>query len=202
MKLIGLDSALAHTGYCVIEDDVLLAYGVIDTQPSQSDFERIAYLHDAIGKLFGEWGAFSANGDGAQVVIEKTDWSRGARNSRADWIIETRARESLAVGVTTAFSVCIETGVTPLVLGPNEWHREIGASRKEGVAAYVATVFADQFEVVCKESQRNGKRRFERIVRERATGKRVPDHITDAIGMSLVAQRRLQLEKRIQRQEQ
>lgn len=199
MKLIGFDSALAHTGWCILEDDRLIEYGVISTYPHNSMFKRIAYLRDQLGKVLLDGGALLGNGNRARVVIEKTDWSRGKRDTREAWIRETGAREALAIGVTTAFCVCQQTGVVPIVLGPNEWHREIGAHRKEGVAAYVAAVFSDNFRIVCKETERRGKRSFAQIVIDCETEKPVPDHVTDAIAMTLVASRRLQLDSRIQR---
>jgi hypothetical protein len=202
VRLLGLDSAFAHTGWCVLGGDGLIAYGVIDTQPDQSDWERIVFLHDRLCNLFVERGVLFQNGARTQVVIEKTDWSRGARSTRADWIKETSAREALAIGVTTAFNVCLEAGVVPVVLGPRDWHRSLAARTKDDVALYAVRVFPDQFTLGYAKTVRGGRPRAGRVVRDHLTGKRVPDHVTDAIGMTLVAQRRWELEQQIQRQTQ
>jgi len=205
MKIISLDLAYADTGYAVLEDDALIEFGVISTDAKQTDWERTGVLRERLIALFHEWGAIAASGQYARVAIEKTDWTRGARDNREAWIRETISREALAFGVATAFAVCREYGIEPVTLGPSEWHREVCASgkgAKDQVADYVTAIFSDRFEIGLKDATRDGKRSISRVVYEkpgRANGKRkqVPSHVTDAIGMGLVAFRRLQLESRM-----
>lgn len=200
MIYIGFDASLTHTGWCAIYPDGSIKYGVFKTVPNPKlkagvdHFYRQQKLREDVRGLITFIGVYDEDDAGARflqdiaVCIEHTDWSRGRKDSRDSWIIETIARESLAIATSTLFGVCLELGITPIIVGPNEWKRAIGEHSKEGGATWVAANWQDVFDIRIKEYKLRGKRThgqtgFKRIVVERATGKEVPDHVTDALAM-------------------
>lgn len=51
MKILGLDTSTTSTGYCVMEDNKILAYGVIKPKKSLDVIDRIIYIEKEIKEL-------------------------------------------------------------------------------------------------------------------------------------------------------
>ena len=51
MKILGLDTSTTSTGYCVMEDNRILAYGVIKPKNSIDVIDRIIYIEQDIHSL-------------------------------------------------------------------------------------------------------------------------------------------------------
>ena len=51
MKVLGLDTSTTSTGYCVMEDNKILAYGVIKPKKSLDVIDRIIYIEKEIKEL-------------------------------------------------------------------------------------------------------------------------------------------------------
>jgi len=193
-RIIALDSALAHTGFAVIEANGAAGdWGVIDTvDPRTSDadhakgaaaFLRVKSLHDQLMVALREHDADAAD---TIVAIEETDWSRGRRDSRDSWVIEAGAREALAVGTTTAFICCMELDIQPVVIGPRAWMRQLGIAHKEGAATWCAANWQDRFEIKIKERRGVKRPSVKRVLFDKLTQEFVPDHASDAYGMASV----------------
>ncbi len=140
-----------------------------------------------------------------EVVIERTDYSPGRGDSRERWIREARAREALAIGVTTAVHAAYTWGKRPAFLGPNEWQEELGVDKravkeswgdsiKEQVAWIVANQFPEHFTLRWVPKRVKGAKVERMQVEDCRAGKPgvlVPSHITDAIGMAYVHLQRI-----------
>ena len=51
MKILGLDTSTTSTGYCVMEDNKILAYGVIKPKKSLDVIDRIIYIEKEIKSI-------------------------------------------------------------------------------------------------------------------------------------------------------
>lgn len=51
MKVLGLDTSTTSTGYCVMEDNKILAYGVIKPKKSLDAIDRIIYIEKEIKSI-------------------------------------------------------------------------------------------------------------------------------------------------------
>ena len=51
MKILGLDTSTTSTGYCVMEDGKILAYGVIKPPKAFDVIDRIIYIEDEIKSI-------------------------------------------------------------------------------------------------------------------------------------------------------
>ena len=51
MKILGLDTSTTSTGYCVMEDNKILAYGVIKPKKSLDVIDRIIYIENEIKSI-------------------------------------------------------------------------------------------------------------------------------------------------------
>ena len=51
MKILGLDTSTTSTGYCVMEDNKILSYGVIKPSKKQDAIDRIIYIEKEIKEL-------------------------------------------------------------------------------------------------------------------------------------------------------
>lgn len=207
MRVIGIDAALRYTGWGVLDGDRLLDYGVIETATGDgsgaAEFERIARLRDALCEVLvkharyrviaGDGGAWTAV---ARVGIERTDWSRGRGDDRAAWVREAKARGALGTGFAVACCVCLEFDIKPHILGAKEWMSLFGAEDKESAAAMIALQFSDVFYRGVRGCRPNSHKQ-KPAVRELQTNAVVPDHVTDAIGLALTLQRKLEFEARI-----
>ncbi len=178
MKYLGLDLALANTGYCRFANPrEILDYGVITTGADLSLLGRIACLCDRLVKLL-----LFEDDSTQRVVVEQTDWLRGTKDSREKHIVETNARESLAWAIGAAYALLHERNIDPVILGPREWMKELGVKNKLEAMYYLAAQFPDRFEINLARTQRH--------LFDKRTGEMVPEHCSDAMAMTLVAMRR------------
>jgi Holliday junction resolvasome RuvABC endonuclease subunit len=203
MKTIGIDAALAATGYAIInENGILLDWGVIETAPGDGsgadEFKRVCGLRTQISRLFVEHGKHEKQP--ISVAIERTDWVNSAHMGR-----EAKARGALGLGIAAAYLACDDFIITPVVLGVREWMNLFGTHDKHETAIMVARCYSKIFTVSQpvprlrrnKQNELTGALVGKPIVRTIEDGKRVPDHVTDAIAIALVAQRKIALEQRI-----
>lgn len=198
--VIGIDAALAETGWGVLRanergeiqvDD----WGWVKTAAESPLFERVSGLRNELWKMIRSHLCSGTAGDlnGTFVVIEKTDYSPGRGDSRERWIREARAREALAIGVTTAMLACADVGITPTLLGPNEWHEELGVEHRndEPVKKQVAWLVAQQFPKAFELKYRGNTAAFRVVAVDGEKIVAVPTHVTDALGMAYVQMNRL-----------
>jgi Holliday junction resolvasome RuvABC endonuclease subunit len=193
MKVMALDLALASTGYACVRDDELAETGVITTDAAKTGCERLLraqHLYEYLQWLLIHHQEY-------EIAIEFTDWGRGKGNDREDWIIEAKALQALATAEGVVACVCAQLGVTPIVIGPREWHREFGAEHKLAIAEIVAAQFPKQFRMGTRElrQRRTGKVEIERRCFDAGTGRCVPDHVTDAVAIAIVVRNRIQHER-------
>jgi hypothetical protein len=194
MKIISFDAGYAKTGLAVLDEERIIEYGLILTEaekqssPKENRFHRIGALRASAKKLIEKHAP-------DHIVIELTDWNRGSRDSRDSWIVETSARESLAIATTALFALCLELNIKPIVLGPREWMRELGVQDKAGAASYVAMLFRDHFEQTVRTvtSRKSNKARSEVVIIDTQTKRPVPLDVTDAVAMGVVARNRLRV---------
>lgn len=186
-RLLTIDAAYAKNGYAVMNLDGVLEYGLVTTKhddslsPSADRVARITEMCAGFKKIIDRH-----NPD--QIVIEMTDWQRGARDNRNAWIIETKARESLAIGTSALIGwlLAFRPLNPPLLVGPCEWMRELGVQDKDGAAHYVAMLFRDQFEL---SQGKTGNL----VVIDAKTKLPVPRDVTDAIAMGVVVRNRMRV---------
>ncbi|CAG0946241.1 hypothetical protein ANRL1_02860 [Anaerolineae bacterium] len=205
MKTIGIDAALAETGWVIIEDDGRLTdWGVISTdagdKSGKAEFERVRALRFQISEVLAKTPM--PKGDKTNVLtvaIERTDWIHGSEMGR-----EAKARGSLGLGVAAAYLACDDFGIVPYVLGVREWMNLFGTRSKNETAIMVARCYSALFcvEHPTPRLRRNRKGELtgglvgDPIIRTIEDGKRVPSHVTDAIALALVVQRLIALERR------
>jgi len=198
--VIGIDAALAETGWGAVvgsttDDAEVLGYGVIKTEADWTLSDRLTTIRKRVRDIVRVQRWLLSNGKQlpkgqTSVAIERTDYEPGSAGTRTQWIREARAREALAFGVSAAVIACDDVGIVPQLIGPNEWQRQLGATgtggaMKDSVAQLVAYQFPQLF--VC-EWVKSRKRAlpYERAVLEAESRKRVPTHVTDALGMAYV----------------
>ena len=205
MRTLGIDAALALTGWAVIEGDAderrpsddeprlqLLDWGVIETEPGdrtgRAEFQRLRVLYDALCEIIH----LNATGLGSlQVVVERPDWQPGQGGDRQAWIRESKARGALGLGLATCYAACMHAAIEPQVLGVREWMAELGSHNKADTAVQIARLFPAAFRVSAE------RQKF--VVREaHAPCAVVPDHVTDAVAVAYVAIQRLRFAQRVQ----
>jgi len=206
MRIIGIDAALALTGWAVIEDSAderrpsdneprlqLLDWGVIETEPGdrtgRAEFQRLRVLYEALCEII-HLNATGRPGS-LRVAIERPDWQPGQRGDRPAWIREAKARGALGLGLATCYAACMHSAIEPQVIGVREWMAELESKNKGDTAVQIARLFPAAFQVSAE------RQKF--IVREaHAPCAVVPDHVTDAVAVAYVAIQRLRFAQRVQ----
>lgn len=101
MVIIGIDAALARTGWAVLADDVLVAHGLVVTRPRDVEAARLWRLWKEIGEVIRRY----RTGRTAVVIERPGAWVRGKERSNLR-AIEALAAARAAVKIMAAWQEC------------------------------------------------------------------------------------------------
>lgn len=199
MRTVGIDAALAATGWAVLDGERLHDWGVIETEPGDGSgtalFERIRVLHDALAEVL--YMNSQARQSLPLVGIEWTDWQHGRLDDRSALVREAKARGALGTGFAVACCTCMEFNIQPHILGAREWMRLFGSTNKDDTAKLVAAMFSRHFTADWEPARRSLRRDDSRLVVRDVQGHVVPSHVTDALAIAHVAQCQAELGAKI-----
>lgn len=146
--VIGLDLALNKTGYVVMEDDVILDYGIISTPARYPktesddawDTRRLHSIYNHIYDLVGAW-------EPKVVAIEIPDWIQPIDAWEDDWRAayarERVVREKLGMARAAAMLAISNAGSDARYIGANEAKSAWGLKSKKDVAAQAVQVWPE-----------------------------------------------------------
>lgn len=184
MTTLGLDLAWRTSGWCAYNSQPI-AWGTIETSPKFSLHQQAARLYEGLTVLKAQYPA-------AVWFVESTDWHQNL--ARGDWqqlfARERKAQAMLARAWGVFLIAAFQQSIVYHPIGVVEWRKEFGANTKAGVASYLAVQFPQLLREVVQ--QRGETERY--VVVWADNGKIVPDHITDAMGISLVGWNRSKLQ--------
>lgn len=184
---VGVDLALANTGWCMFIGGHPALVGTITTSPQDTYARRALKLKlglDEIHKLSLQYGIYQI-----PYFVEKSEWHQnlGNPNWKRQYAIEREVQFTQGVAHGVFYLWAGERSVQYYDLPVGEWHSEFGSSDKVEIGKMLATEFPAFFTF----GERINKAGRKVAVVTNREGKVVRDHETDAAAIAYVGLNRL-----------
>lgn len=183
--VVGVDLALANTGWSIFCGGFPAISGTIVTSPKDPYFRRALRLKKGLDDIL----AVCENPKHAVFFCELSEWHQGLKNDnwKKSYAIEREVQFTQGIAHGIFYLWAGERGVTHYDLKVGEWHREFGSHDK----AEIARLLSAQFPADFKFSERINRANRKVMALYNRDDVVMKDHESDAAGIAVVGMNRL-----------